>query len=212
MPDPNPFQPCFSVGPCVVSAYLILLNINDTAQGALAVGQVQEALRRPGWAPALRALLEREINWRPHLVAAAALLLLEDPLPFRDALIQAICRGSWVVPQLLVTAWAIDPSFWAFAAQRHAEGFTARIDPDLPARYRPTNPRGNPKELTALLGLAALDPLGAPWAARALADPVCVALRAEDWDRGDEIVHSWRQRMADALRLAGAPHRKLESV
>lgn len=207
-----PFQACFRPDPLPVGAYLVLLNINDPAQGAAALAQVREAMTQPGWERTVRDILDKEQGWRPHLIAAAALLLIEDPLPFRDALYRAIHRGSWVVPQLLVTAWAIDPDFWQRAEARREAGFGPVIAPGVPKRYWPKERKGNPKELVATLGLAALDPAGADWALRAQADEVCTQLRVQDLDESDKIVIDWRERMARSLHLAGAAHTKLESV
>jgi hypothetical protein len=61
-----------------------------------------------------------ELNWRPHLVGAIALLLGAGRAAEIGALWRAIDRGSWVGPLLVVTADFRDPEFPSAARTRIA--------------------------------------------------------------------------------------------
>ena len=107
----GPFETVFARGSLSVPGYLPLLN--------LCGGEVQVVLKRidgaidestnPG--RYIRRLLQ-DVNWRMHLVGAVAILLSrdEESLPVDD-LWGAFDAGSWVAPQLAVTAFFSDKEF-----------------------------------------------------------------------------------------------------
>ncbi|HEX8204127.1 MAG TPA: hypothetical protein VF590_26860 [Isosphaeraceae bacterium] len=108
-PEFGPFAIAFEKDGLTAPGYLTLLHLaSDDAQ--IVIGRIEEALAVGDprqWAAALLA----GPNWRPHLVAAIAYLLSRstplDPAPLWGS----IDAGSWVTPQLVVTALFSDPMF-----------------------------------------------------------------------------------------------------
>jgi hypothetical protein len=121
-----------------------------------------------------------------NLVAPEALLLVDESAPFLAALWRAIGAGSWVSPQLLAVASARDPDFLALAE--------VRCEAEL-----------SPKELSALLALAALDPAGRAWSEAMQADPGVRARLVQDMDCGGQLATGWLQGMRRLLQSRGLP-------
>lgn len=209
-PDFGPFQPAFGLGEPSAPGYLCLLHAGDPDETRFVVDRIRVALDGSGRDAALHALL-RDVNWRPHLVAAVALLLIEDPGPFLADLWAAVRAGSWVTPQLLAVAAVRDPDFLKLAAAREAEGFEVRPPSGLPPpeRHSATGPASGPqrsaKELSAFVALCDATSQGAAWAARVRADPELQRLLAADVDRGGDIATRWLAGVRRILHPQGDP-------
>lgn len=80
-----------------------------------------------------------DLNWRPALVAATAIVMAPALGPARvgpatmEALWARLDAGSWVAPQLLVVLARVDPRFEERALARLARPAAARLDPVSPA-------------------------------------------------------------------------------
>ncbi len=119
-------------------------------------------------------------NWRPHLVAAAAMVLRpSDPATIAAAW-RAFDAPSWVAPQLAVALSMRDAAFEDDARLRLA-GFQG------PQLVRP-----RVKAATALLHLCT--PF--PWAAPIAAAPIAKAWLA-GYERGDLYAERWREVMLE---------------
>lgn len=105
---PRAFEPA-------LPGYLSLLHIDD---GAPAVAnRVAEGLTAPDAAEHFDALMTMD-NWRLHLIGALAVLLDTQHRLDRTLLWTAIDGGSWVTPQLVVTACIADRDFQRQAQHR----------------------------------------------------------------------------------------------
>jgi len=176
----GPFAPLFEPvgqGEGSVPSYLVLLGLRSPSVD-IVIDRIALALNADDSAQWVPALL-RDANWRPHLVAALAFVLRPtlDPQPLWDA----IDRGSWVVPQLVVTAALVDPLFRARVRQRVA----ATRPEDSPER--------SAKKLASILAISAELPDLAEWRASLLTDERVRALLGLDtaWNCSDKIVTQW---------------------
>jgi hypothetical protein len=114
-------------------------------------------------------------DWRPQLVGCVALLAMNPQERSLDALLAALCRPSWVSPQLLVTAALADVPVW------RGEVESAILE------------RGDPKAAAALCALQEID-------ASQLID-----LADQDRDRAGALALGWRDGVAAAFDEAGIP-------
>jgi hypothetical protein len=209
-PDFGPFEPAFALGELPVPRYLCLLNLRAPSETLVVIDRIRVGLDDPRRDAALHALLG-QIDWRPHLVAAVALLLVEDPRPFLADLWSAVRAGSWVSPQLLAVAAVRDPNFLTMAAARETEGFVVRPPIGLtPAeRHSATGPASVPrrsaKELSALVALCDATSQGAAWAAHVRAEPELQRLIAADVDRGGDIATRWLASVRQILHPKSDP-------
>ena len=207
-PDFGPFTQVFEPGELRVPGHLCLLNLWKPDETLIVIRRIQYALAQPGHDPALRKLLG-DVNWRPHLVAAVTLLLLDTPQPYIGNLWSAVGAGSWVTPQLLAVAAVRDPDFLATAATRASHGFPvvppAGLSP--PERHSATGPSSTPqrsaKELSAVLAMCDATGQGASWAHRIRANPDMARLLEADIDRGGDIAVRWLTSLRDILTEAG---------
>jgi hypothetical protein len=173
------FAPAFAVGSGKVPRYLVLLNLGSVTDSV-------EALRVIGACAAEEAdiaALLADANWRPHLVACAAILQRAgDPAALVEALWRRLAGGSWVSPQIAATLSLVDPGFGA-RALRWCER------DELPG-----------KQTAALVGLLAELPEFAAELTTVKQRPQVVRALAEDSDRAGEIAVGWRDAVVLALR------------
>lgn len=207
-PDFGPFTQVFERGELPVPGYLCLLNLSKPDEALTVIRRIQLALTQPGYEPALRELLG-EVNWRPHLVAAVALVLMDNPQPYIVDLWSVIRAGSWVSPQLVAVAAARDPDFIATVVQRAAQALPvvplAGLSPA--ERHSATGPSSthqrSAKELSAALALCEATGQNAPWVESVRADPSMVRLLEADIDQGGDIAVHWMTSLHDILTGAG---------
>ena len=118
----NPFE-ISSEG---IPVYLVLLHLGaDEVDTSLA--RLAEAIEQTVHVEDRVRSLLHESNWRSHLVGAIAALLLGNEYNFSDSLWYAFDRGSWVQPQLAVTASYTDPQFSENAISRLNTGCLVRV-------------------------------------------------------------------------------------
>jgi hypothetical protein len=92
--------------------YLELLHLpTQLPDGRTPFDTVLEAMAQSPDADAELAALFADPSWRPHLVAASALLAAGATPARLDLLWGTLARGSWISPQLAVTAWLLDDDF-----------------------------------------------------------------------------------------------------
>jgi hypothetical protein len=102
----GPFARVFETGEFEVPGHLELLHLrNEGAQ--VVISRIEHAVSVGDPARWIRALLEGP-NWRPHLVAAVAMLVVDGAPCCVDGLWGAVDTGSWVTPQLVVAAFLLD--------------------------------------------------------------------------------------------------------
>jgi hypothetical protein len=167
----GPFSSVFPAGELSVPGHLPLLGLHgpevDVVLDRIAVALAHEP--RPG----IEALL-RARNWRPHLVAACAYLLDDAHKLDPDLLWGAVDQGSWVAPQLVVTALFVDPEFASRARARIAACCRASAT----SRAREAEPIA--KNVASLLAASRFVPSLATWHATAIADAEVAAVQRAD--------------------------------
>jgi hypothetical protein len=200
----GPFASAFEKGDLAVGGYLTLLNMSPDCQ--VAMDRVEHAIRESrdvgdgdvDLATWIRRLFD-EVNWRPHLVGAIALLLGGGGLSEIGALWRAIDRGSWVGPQLVVTACFRDPDFPSAARARIA----ARC-PLLEGAWGNPPPRQFiAKTLSSLLHVATGFPSLAGWVENVRQEADVVELLREDRDHGGGIASDWMDAVMQEFNRRG---------
>lgn len=188
----GPFAPVFENVDSGIPGYLALLHLSSSGV-QVAIDRIAVALRGPDAEHWFAALLQ-EVNWRPHLVGAIA-VLLEPKLDCR-LLWGAIDRGSWVIPQLVITAAFVDPMFRKRARERvdvpgpiGSDGHAAR----------------HAKMLASVVTMSAELPDLAEWRAGILEDERIKAILALDASSNDagKIVTRWLAALRAAFLARG---------
>ncbi len=110
---------------------------------------------------------------------------------------QSIDAGSWVTPQLVTTAYFVDPSF----AERVRERIDAKCAVTVPAnlspgeRHRATGPatpeQRSAKLLASMIRIGMLAPGLTGWLRTAASRPELAALQAADRDKSGNIAENW---------------------
>ena len=105
----GPFASAFENGQLAVPGYLALLNL-DGPDTDVVIDRIQSSMRSEDLVRWVDALFD-DPNWRAHFVGAIAVLLDGGARLTAAPLWGAIDAGSWVTPQLVVTAYFADPNF-----------------------------------------------------------------------------------------------------
>jgi hypothetical protein len=203
----GPFASVFQRGELDVPGHLELLHLHDDG-AQVVISRIEQALAIMDPTPSIRALLGSP-NWRPHLVAAIAMLLQEGPPCCIDALWGAIDAGSWVTPQLVVAAMFLDTGFSTAARTRVADGCVIRPPVAMsPAdQHSATEPSGtavHSAKLTAsLLAVSAHVPALSSWRASISDDREVQELLARDIDHSDRIATDWLTHLVRQFELRG---------
>jgi hypothetical protein len=173
------------------------------------VDRVARALVEPEPQRWIDAMLD-DPNWRPHLVAALAYLLDDERRLDCRPLWRAMDAGSWVIPQLAVTACYVDADFVRAARDRVARRCPVRVPAGLTPveRHVATGPIGggerSAKLLVSLLTASEEIPELASWAASVRADGELQAmLSADASDGAATIVTRWREQVRLCFRERG---------
>ena len=176
-------------------APLMLLSMRGAEAGAV-IGRIEQALAADDAVRGVGALFASP-DWRPHLVGAVALILDSGRRLDPAAMWQSIDAGSWVTPQLVTTAYFIDPSF----AERVRERIDGKCAVTVPAnlspgeRHRATGPatpeQRSAKLLASMIRIGMLAPGLTGWLRTAASRPELAALQASDRDRSGNIAENW---------------------
>lgn len=181
------FHSCFKKGKLPVPGYLELLHLIDKDTVPIVFERIEMVLAKGGYEDDLLILIN-DTNWRPHLVAAVALLLMDDASTFIESLWNMIEKsGSWVTPQLLVAAFLLDPSF--------EERALRRIELRCPVPFRGGHSEDvvehSSKELGALCFLCAQSENESERSVVARSAPEVLQMVRADPDQGQEIASRW---------------------
>jgi hypothetical protein len=146
-----------------------------------------------------------ESNWRPHLVAAVAMIVSGFDAEAASLLWRRLDCGSWVTPQIAAALFLVDPDFPAQARAR----LEARCPVDTTElrsmspieRHSATGPAGtvhrSAKAAAALLQLAGMASPIPPWVQEIRAAKDMQALLAQDIDGSDKIAERWLNRIRE---------------
>jgi hypothetical protein len=203
----GPFARAFEPGELEVPGHLELLHLGIPG-AQIVIDRIDRALQCGDSIPWVAALLQ-DANWRPHLVGAIAMLL--QPSLDHKLLWHAVDGGSWVTPQLVVTAMFVDPMFREQARSRVAAlcPVVAPVGPTPVERHSATGPAGqqarSAKMLASLIAASVECSDLAPWREEVLQDERTKSLLAIDasWDASDRIVRSWSAAVREAFLVRG---------
>jgi hypothetical protein len=200
------FAPVFTTG----TLYLSFLHFaSDDLPEAMHL--VRESCSSPTALADLKLFAEEQ-GWREHLILCAAMLAEKSIAQNMTLqLWRAFDRGSWVSPQLAVTAWLRDGQFNAEARGRIES--LCRVDTrsiqQMPPMERHvvagpgTDEDRSAKGLAALVYLSRLSIAGSAWLPRILDRPEVAALLAKDFDCGDKIAKRWLASVRSRAVLLG---------
>lgn len=156
-------------------------------------------------------LLLEDPNWRPHLVAAVALAALGYREGTFKKLWNAIDSGSWVTPQLAVTAFLRDLTFSEQARLRiqsrcpvkeAALGSMSALERHLAAGPAGSTER-SAKTAASLIELAKQLPQTPGWLGGELSNPDLARLLAKDIHQSSSIAKEWLTRVKKMLSAEG---------
>jgi hypothetical protein len=195
----GPFAIVFAQGPRLTPGYLELLGLhNEAAQVVL--DRLESAVSSVEASGFIDALFD-EPNWRPHLVGAMALLIEQDQHFTPVGLWRAVDAGSWVTPQLVVTAYFVDPEF----RQRLVERVEAMCPVSVPGsmspleRHSATGPASpvqrSAKLMASLVFVGRRLPSTLPWVDAMCAKPRIAELLAQDVDDAAGICEDWLEQL-----------------
>lgn len=194
-----------------VPRYLEFLNF-ASREGEIseALGALKSAIdTSPDPAAEVQSLLS-DLDWRPNIVGAVAMLMNVVTPAAVASLWAEFDRGSWVSPQLAVTAFKIDPEFGAQSVRRILSGCIINDEgpPSLPPleRHVATGPVGSrgrsAKAISALTYLYKRLPNADPAVISSFNQQPIRDLLLADEDGGAEIAESWMDAISK-LKLRG---------
>jgi len=185
--------------------YLSLLHLSsfDTGEVVAQVARLAHSSSKPY--EEIGVLLE-DSNWRPHLVAAVALMVLDYDQSVFLKLWRTIDCGSWVTPQLAAVAFSRDPDFAEQSYSRLKDLCpieTSQLRSMSPIeRHSAAGPAGSvhrsAKMAAALMRLASLLPEQPSWFVSEQANSKINELIKKDFDDSAEVAEVW---LADIKRL-----------
>jgi hypothetical protein len=203
-PEFGIFEPVFESA----HGYLALLNLSSDATEA--VEFVRNCCGKVSNPSSDICRLLTEVNWRPHLVAAVAVIVSGYNAEAVRLLWHRLDCGSWVTPQIAAALFLVDPDFPSKASAR----LEARCPVDSTElrsmssieRHSATGPTGivprSAKTAAALLQLAAMDSPIPLWVQEMRASKDMQTLLAQDIDGSDEIAEQWLNRIKE---ITGKP-------
>lgn len=199
-PEFGIFEPMFESA----HGYLALLNLSsaDDTEAVEAVRNCCGTVSNPS-SDICRLLTN--VNWRPHLVAAVAVIVSGYDAEAVRLLWHRLDWGSWVTPQIAAALFLVDPGFHSQARAR----LEARCQVDSTQlrsmnpieRHSATGPAGSvprfAKTAAALLQLAAMISPIPVWLQEMRAAKDMQALVAQDMDGSEEIAERWLNRIKE---------------
>jgi hypothetical protein len=204
-PEFGIFEPVFETA----HGYLALLGLHS-ADARAAVELVRNCCRKvPNPSSDICQLLT-DSNWRPHLVAAVAVIVSGYQADAVKLLWGRLDSGSWVTPQIATALFLVDPDFAAQARIRLEAG--CPVDGNQPPmnpleRHSAMGPAGtvqrSAKCAAALLHLAEMASPVLSWVHDVRASEQMQVLLAQDVDEANAIADSWLNRIRG---IAGEIH------
>ena len=194
------FAPLFERSEGVsVPLYLTLIGSLTQEDAQITIPIVRRCVAESPDATAEVMALFADYNWRPQIVGAVALLTGLVNTKILHALWTAFDSGSWVSPQLAVTASQCDPDFASEARQRIEAGCpinTSRLDGiDWATRHSAAGPISfamhSSKALASLVTICQIIPDVAPWLEQVIADENISGLLQGYTDGAEHIVTYW---------------------
>lgn len=191
----GPFTSVFQKGQLTVPGHLELLSLQG-AGADVVIDRIQVAMRSEELARWVDVLFD-DPNWRAHLVGAIAVLLDGGTKLTTESLWRAIDAGSWVTPQLVVTAYFADPHFSEHLVERINKRCEVTVPSGLSAveRHSATGPGGavhrSAKLLASLLCMGKRLPALSSFLQEISAEPEIGELLGKDIDNASAITERW---------------------
>jgi hypothetical protein len=186
---------------------LILLSMRSAQAGAV-IDRIERVMASEDAVRGVDALFASP-DWRPHLLGAVALILDGGRRFDPSGMWKAIDAGSWVTPQLVTTAYLIDPSFADRLRDRIDAKCAVVIAPNLSSveRHHATGPatpeQRSAKLLASLVRIGVLAPALAGWLRTASSRPELAALQTADRDKAGNIAENWLKNVESQFRARG---------
>jgi hypothetical protein len=203
------FDPLFGARPGSVPGYLMLLGVREDT--SVAINEIRAAISSndEGIEQQIEQMLG-DLNWRPQLVAATAILVgeLSQLLP---ALWSALGRPCWTSPQLAAVASKIDTDFISKAKTRLEDGCKMNVREAAAmspiARHSALGPASvaahSPKLMSALVSLCSMDAAAEDWLPELISRPDAKEVLERDKDHAGAIAVRWRAGMDELLGRLG---------
>jgi hypothetical protein len=184
--------------------YLALLNLS-AADAPKAVELVRNCCRKTANPYPDICRLLADSNWRPHLVAAVAVIVSGDDSEAVRDLWHRIDTGSWVTPQIGVALYLVDHDFEAQSRIR----LEARCPIDVtdlvsmtgPERHSVAGPAGrvdrSAKAAATLIHLLKLTSPVPDWLEQLSTSEDMRTLLAQDIDASQTITDKWMRRVQE---------------
>lgn len=198
--------------------YLVFLNLGDDEAVDSSLARLAEAIEHTVHVEDRVRSLLHESNWRCNLVGAITALFLRGEHDFSDSLWYAFDRGSWVQPQLAVTASYTDPQFSDNAISRLNTGCLVR-DKKYWWRCALQKISGRNFDLASIRSAKGVASLLAVCNFLPKLEVEIQTLRerkditeiaAQDKDNSFEIAKYWRDSLVSAFERYGKPLRAVE--
>jgi hypothetical protein len=203
----GPFAEAFSRDGLRVPGHLELLGLQNRA-AQVVIDRIEQALTRDGAFQFVDRLFDSP-NWRPHLVGAIALILDDCVHLDTRSLWRAIDAGSWVIPQLVITALMVDRDFPGRLVERVERSCPVSVPIGLSPveRHSATGPAGtigrSAKLLASLLSVGTALPSMASWIASVREQATVVDLLKQDVDNAPSIAAAWHRQLLEHFSLRG---------
>ena len=199
-PEFGIFEPVFESA----HGYLALLNLSS-GDAEEAVESVRNCCSKVSNPTSDIYRLLADSNWRPHLVAAVAVIVSGFDAKAASLLWRRLDSGSWVTPQIAAALFLVDPDF---ASQAHTRLETRCPVDSSESRSMAlfegdsaTSPAGgverSAKAAAALLQLAEMVSPVPPWVEGVGSTEDMQALLARDIDGSDKIATRWLKRIRE---------------
>lgn len=175
--------------------YLSLLKLRNAEKAILTVQKaIQESTNLE---KEIKILLE-DIDWRPHLVACTALLMIHST-NFINDLWKTFDRGSWVNPQLAVVAYFYDNNFSQNAKERLDKRCLIQFELTEPIStlefHIATGGSGSDqisrKSMASLMALCATIPSLVSYISELSTSEDVKKMLEEDWDKAELLTQEW---------------------
>lgn len=204
----GPFRVAFDKTREDVPGHLALLNLfSDDVPEELR--RIQRVVRGEPDAPIYIDRLLSDANWRPHLVAAAAILFSPKPTRHHSRLWAAIDAGSWVTPQLVVTAYLSDTGFIERAMSRVSRRCPVIVPGGLSPveRHSATGPGGTVDRSAKMMAslVAVCEQIGSirSWLDEEISKRDATKLISADFDGSGAIVEDWLKSVVTHFQSLG---------
>ncbi len=210
----GPFAELFSDTDQAAPPHLTLLKLIDNIPQHDAIKtslvRVQVAVSQGNTEFWMHRLLIETPDWRAHIIAAVAILMLEDVSPaYVEMLWAVVDNGSWVSPQTLVVLSIVDASFSEHCRIRIESDCKVTLPKSISTNDRQItmgpatdNARAG-KNASAIVELCGNSAPPADWVQKAVENPNLISIISSDVDGSGHIAAEWKKALCEKFMLRG---------